>query len=55
VKATPEHPALFSATPLEKILDALIKSKTEEAQSIQHSKQELLSIWQSMTIDDSTS
>jgi sugar-specific transcriptional regulator TrmB len=55
VKATVEHSALFSATPLEKILDTLIKSKMEEAQNIQRDKQELLFIWQSMTINDSTS
>jgi sugar-specific transcriptional regulator TrmB len=54
VKATPEHPALFSAVPPEKVLDTLIKSKMKEAQNIQRNKQELLSIWQSMTTDDST-
>jgi sugar-specific transcriptional regulator TrmB len=53
-KATPEHPALFSATPPEKILEALIKSKMKEAQNIQRNKQELLSIWQSMTTDNPT-
>jgi sugar-specific transcriptional regulator TrmB len=54
VKATLEHSALFSATPPEKILETLIKSKMKEAQNIQQNKQELLSIWQSMTTDDST-
>ncbi len=54
VKATLEHSALFSAVPPEKVLDTLIKSKMKEAQNIQHNKQELLSIWQSMTTDDST-
>jgi sugar-specific transcriptional regulator TrmB len=55
VYATLEHTALFSAIPLEKVLDALIKSKMEEAQNIEQNKDEILSIWQSITIDDSTS
>jgi len=54
VKATPEHPALFSAAPPEKVLDTLIKSKMKEAQNIQRNKQELLSIWQTMTANNGT-
>jgi sugar-specific transcriptional regulator TrmB len=54
VKAILEHPALFSAVPLKKILDTLIDSRIAEAENIQQNKQELLSIWQSMTTGNST-
>ena len=54
VKATIEHPALFSAVPLKKILDTLINSRIAEAENVQHNKQEFLSIWQSMIPEDAT-
>ena len=55
VNATFEHPARFYAVSLEKVLDLFVRAKMEEAQSIQRNKQELLSIWQSMTTADSIS
>ena len=42
---------LFSAKPFEKTIELLIEIKTEQAQIIQESKQELLSSWQKMTKD----
>lgn len=55
VNATLEHPARFSAVSLEKALDLFIKAKREEAQNIEQNKDEILSIWQSITADVSTS
>jgi sugar-specific transcriptional regulator TrmB len=52
VNATLEHPARFSAVPLEKALDLFVKAKMEEAKSIQQSKERLLSDWQSIVIQE---
>ena len=40
---------LFSAKPFEKTIELLIEIKTEQAQIMQESKEELLSSWQKMT------
>jgi sugar-specific transcriptional regulator TrmB len=53
-KATLERPALFSATSPERVLDILIKAKMEQAKKLQANREELLSLWQSMTIDYSS-
>jgi sugar-specific transcriptional regulator TrmB len=53
VTATSKCPALFSALPLEKVLDLLIKADIEEVQRMIQNKEELLSSWQSMTLSDS--
>ncbi len=47
VISTLEHPARFTAIPFEQVLDLFIKSRIEEAQSIQQRKKEILSSWQS--------
>lgn len=45
VNSTNEHPATFTALPFEKALDKLIDVKTEEAQTIEQNKEELLAAW----------
>jgi sugar-specific transcriptional regulator TrmB len=52
VNATLEHPARFSAIPLEKMLDLFVKAKMEEAQRIQQNKDEILSDWHSIAIEE---
>lgn len=54
VNATLEHPARFSAVPLEKVLDRFMKAKTEQAKNLQASRDELLSTWRSTIEKDST-
>jgi sugar-specific transcriptional regulator TrmB len=53
VAATNKRPALFSALPFEKVLDLFIKANIEEVQSMIRNKEELLSIWQSMILNNS--
>ena len=48
VNSTNERPAIFSAVPLERVLDALIKTRIEETQRMILNKEELLSRWQLM-------
>ena len=45
VSTTLKRPSQFSAVPLEKVLELLIKSKIEEAQSAQRDKEKALSDW----------
>jgi len=45
VQPTLESPTRFTATPFEKVVDSFIKSKREEADSIEKAKQELLKDW----------
>ena len=52
VKASPEHPARFSAVVFEKVLDQLIKTRTEQQKALQESKKELLTTWKSITKKD---
>ena len=52
VNATLEHPARFSAIPFEKMLDHFVKAKMEEAQRIQQNKDEILSDWHSIAIEE---
>ncbi len=47
VSSTLERPALFSAVPLETVLEVLIEAKKEQALALQNSKKELLSTWHS--------
>jgi len=51
VSVTLEHPARFSAMPFEKVLDFFVKSKIEEAQRFQSTKDEILSDWQSIIVN----
>jgi sugar-specific transcriptional regulator TrmB len=55
VSSTIEHPARFSALAFEKVLDHFIKAKMEETQSLQESKAEILSNWQNLKLEDTTS
>jgi sugar-specific transcriptional regulator TrmB len=45
VKASPEHPALFTAVTIEDALNSFREVKLEEAQLIKEKKDELLSRW----------
>ena len=54
VNATLEHPARFSAIPLEKMLDLLLKAKIEETRRLQQDKTEILSEWQSVAIEENS-
>ncbi len=47
VSSTLERPALFSAVPLETVLEVLIEAKKKQALALQNSKKELLSTWYS--------
>ena len=53
VTATLEHPSKFSAVSLEKVLDLFVKAKTEEVHRIQYGKENLLSDWETIAIDES--
>jgi sugar-specific transcriptional regulator TrmB len=48
VESTLEAPTRFTAVPFEKVLESFIRIKKEEVTSIENSKQELLSDWQSI-------
>lgn len=52
INATLEHPAKFSAEPFEKVLDLFLKAKIEEVQLIQGNKNEILTDWQSIKIEE---
>lgn len=54
VEATLEHPAKFSAVPLEKVLDFFMNAKTEQAKTLQASRNGLLLSWNSMTKKNSS-
>ena len=55
VSSTLEHPARFSASPFEQVLDLLIKAKIDETQQLQKSKNEILANWQNLRLEDNTS
>ena len=52
VSATLRRPSQFFAVPFEKVLELLIKSKIEEAQSAQRDKEEALSDWNLISSND---
>jgi sugar-specific transcriptional regulator TrmB len=52
INASPEYPARYSAVLFDKILDLLIKAKTEQQKTLQESKEELLTTWRSITKKD---
>ena len=54
VNATLERPARFSAVPLEKVLDSFLKAKVEETQRLRQDRDEILSDWQSVAIDENS-
>jgi sugar-specific transcriptional regulator TrmB len=43
--ATCERPAQFSVVSFERVIDMFIKVKTEEAEALQETREELLSAW----------
>lgn len=45
VESTLEHPKRFLSIPLEKVIDSFIKSKREEVDQIEQTKEDLLSDW----------
>jgi sugar-specific transcriptional regulator TrmB len=49
VNASPEYPTRFSAVLFEKILNLLVKTKTEQQKALQESKKELLATWRAIT------
>lgn len=49
VNASLDRPAVFSAVPIDKVLELFLKVKTEQAQIMQESRDQLLRNWQSMT------
>jgi sugar-specific transcriptional regulator TrmB len=53
VNSTHERPAVFSAVPIEQVLDALIKTRIKEIQRMIQNKEELLSRWQLMARNSS--
>lgn len=55
VSSTMEHPARFSALSFEKVLDLFIKAKIEETQRLQQNKEAILSNWQNLKLEDSSS
>jgi len=54
VTVTLEHPAYFSAIPLERVLDLLIEVRKEQASALKAERKELLSSWRSMIEKDSS-
>jgi sugar-specific transcriptional regulator TrmB len=54
INKTPEQQIIYSATPLEKIIDELTKMAKEQIEALQTSREELLSNWRSMIKKDST-
>jgi sugar-specific transcriptional regulator TrmB len=55
VKCTNDRPKLFSAVPIESVLDLLVRANLEEAQKMELNRQEILSFWQAMIKKNSTS
>jgi sugar-specific transcriptional regulator TrmB len=51
-KFTLTRPLVFSAVPIERILDAFIKANIEETQHMIQNKEALLSSWRSLTEKD---
>ena len=49
VEATLEYPTRFTATPFEQVIDSFIKSKRQEVDLIEESKNDLLSDWKKIS------
>ena len=47
-----QHPAQFSAVPIEKVLDLFVKNRLEEVQQIQSRKNEILSDWKTIAFPE---
>ncbi len=46
LNSTNSHPSLFSAVPMENVVDLLVKANLAEAQSMERNRQEILAYWQ---------
>jgi sugar-specific transcriptional regulator TrmB len=46
VNCTSIRPKLFSAVPMENVIDLLVKANLEDAQSMEKNRQEILACWQ---------
>jgi len=55
VNSSFEYPARFSAVQFEKVLDSFLKAKMEQVRSIQQNRDEILSDWQSIAINEEDS
>jgi sugar-specific transcriptional regulator TrmB len=55
VIATAKHPALFSAIPFEKVIDAVVKAKIEGAQGKPENMDQAIIDWKLMMKEDSNS
>ena len=53
VSTAPEPSVKYSATALEKVLAQIMKTRKEQAEALQASRDELLSTWRSMIEKDS--
>jgi sugar-specific transcriptional regulator TrmB len=49
-----ERPKLFSAVPIENVIDLLVKANLEEAQQMEENKQKILSFWQALIKKNTT-
>ncbi len=54
VKTSPSRPMRFSAIEFEKVLDQLIKADKEEAQQTEENKEQILKLWRSKIIGQTT-
>jgi sugar-specific transcriptional regulator TrmB len=48
INATSSRPAIFTALPVEKVVDLLADSKIKDAENTRQKKKEILQVWQSM-------
>jgi sugar-specific transcriptional regulator TrmB len=53
VNASPEQPVRFSAVLFERVLELFLKAKIEQQQTLQESKEELLSSWRKILKENS--
>jgi sugar-specific transcriptional regulator TrmB len=49
INCTSEHPQLFSAVPIEDALSAFISADLEEARYMEKNREQILSLWRSIT------
>jgi sugar-specific transcriptional regulator TrmB len=52
INVSAEYPARFSAVLFDQVLELLIKTKKEQQQALQESKEQLLHTWRSITKKD---
>lgn len=52
VNVTSKRPTVFTALPLERVLDLFANSKIKDAENTKQNKKEILRVWQSLMIED---